>query len=430
VTRTFQDPPTRTAGPERRPQRERDGLDLSPAGMLRLQRRAGNAAATAMVQRLVNEATVRSEAERLWIRKGRPANQTDAESKADWELATRNVGEAETEARRLWEAKGSPAQSDAAQQQDWADAMHTVRRRRLAEEAWRARGAPANSTAAEQAQDWATAGDQLDIEELWERCDPTKPLPGETAAAVPARVQAAKTALAAKPGYRLNMIDAILLHDNGRSPRPFTSVVAEDALGLGGHITTRHVRPAARTVDQEREWQAMRVVTHEPMYGGACPGQAGSFFDVAAANAAIAAALKILWSQNGGWGAPNGWRNKLARGEDPANVPGFWGFQGPITIPVPPAGVIMRRNPRPPNSKFQVAQQPAHFADPAAVGDRPLYPGDPTAFPPMKGGVAIVPQPGNPLTQDVAPTAVTIRVNATPNAAAMGWYVNSAWPHA
>jgi hypothetical protein len=424
MARAFQAPAAREAVSDRPPPRRGGGFDLSPNGMLGLQRTAGNAATTRMLQRLVNEAAVRAEAERLWMRKGKP-DQTAQQSTADWDLATRNVGETEAEARRLWEAKGSPAQSDVDQQRDWAAAAHTVRQRRLAEDAWRAKGAPQNQGAAGEAADWALAGTQLGIEEAWEQCNPDVLLPGETAAMVPLRVQAAKNALVAA-GFLLNMVEALLGYDHARSPRPFTTVAAEDAYGLGGHIQAKHVRAAANSADDERRKQAMRVATHQAAYGGACPGKAGSFASVADANATIGAALKALWSQNGGWGAPDGWRNKLARGQ---------GFQGALSVPVTINGFVQEKNPHN-NQKYPEAQRPWYLGG-AAVGGRALYPGDPllAGGPPGPAApVGLALDHANPLTVNVVPTQVTIRVVLVPNpapaaaGAAKGWYVNSAWP--
>lgn len=404
-----------------------DALGRVLARALRARRTPGQVVpGRATLQRLVSHELVSVEARRLWKRKG-GFDQTPDEQRADWELAVRNTGETEAEARRLWQEKGGHDQPVVEQQRDWEAARRTVRQRRLAEDVWKAKGAPQNQSAVDAAADWALAGQQLEIEELWERCDPNIRLPGEADHEVAARVSNATVALKAKPGFHAAMVDALLLHDHGRAPRPFVSVAAEDGLGLGGHIVAKHVRAPGVSDDDERRKQAMRVVTHDAAYGGFCPGKAGSFADEAAANAAIGAALKILWRQNGGWGAPDGWRNKLARGEN-ALVHGFWGFQGNIAPPGPISGFVQERNPRPPNQKFPVAQRPAYLPDPAAMGDRPLFPGDPQPFPPDKNGVNIVPQPANPLTVNMLPTQITIRVNATPDPAAKGWYVNSAWP--
>ena len=379
-----------------------------------------------VLQRLVSHEQIAAEARRLWKRKG-SLDQTDQEQQADWQLAIQNTNEMEAEARRLWQAKNVGDQSLVEQQRDWAAATHTVRQRRLAEAIWQAKNSPPNQSAADAAADWALAGTQLAIEELWEQCDPTVRLPGEADHEVAARVATAAANLKATPGFNAGMVDALLLYDHGRTPRPFVSVVNEDGLGLGGHIVAKHVRAVGATDDDERRKQAMRVVTHQPAYGGFCPGKAGSFADVAAADAAIGAALKILWRQNGGWGAPDGWRNKLARGEN-ALIHGFWGFQGSIAVPGPIQGYVQEKNPHVNNQPVPLAQRPAYLADPAAVGDRPLFPGDPTPFPANKNGVNIVVQPANPLTLNVVPTQITIRVNASPALAAMGWYVNSAWP--
>jgi hypothetical protein len=378
------------------------------------------------LQRLVSHEQVGAEARRLWKRKGSP-DQTEDEQRADWELAIRNTNETEAEARRLWQEKGGHDQSDVEQQRDWQAAHRTVRQRRLAEDIWVAKGQPQNQSAVDAAADWALAAQQLEIEELWDHCDPTIRLPGEADHEVAGRVTAATNALKAKPGFQATMVDALLTHDHGRTPRPFVSVVGEDALGLGGHIVAKHVRAIGLSDDDERRKQAMRVVTHLPLYGGFCPGKAGSFADVASADAAIGGALKILWRQNGGWGAPDGWRNKLARGQN-ALVAGFWGFQGNIAVPGPIAGFVQEKNPHVNSQPIPMAQRPAYLPNPTAMGDRPLFPGDPQPFPANKNGVNIVPQPGNPLTLNVAPTQITIRVNASPNLAAMGWYVNSAWP--
>lgn len=378
------------------------------------------------LQRLVSHEQVSAEARRLWKRKGGPEQSQD-EQRADWELAVKNTNEMEAEARRLWQEKGGHDQPVVEQQRDAAAAKHTVRQRRLAEDIWTAKGQPPNQSAVDAAADWILAGQQLEIEELWECCNPDIRLPGEADHEVAPRVTNATNLLKAKPGFKAAMVDALLLHDHAETPRPFVSVANEDALGLGGHIVVKHVRGAGLSDDDERRKQAMRVVTHQALYGGFCPGKAGAFADVPSADSAIRAALKLLWRQDGGWGAPDGWRNKLARGEN-ALTPVFWGFQGTMAVPGPISGFVQEKNPHVNNQPIPLAQRPAYLPDAAAVGDRPLFPGDPQPFPPIKNGMNIVPQPGNPLTLNVVPSQITIRVNATPSPAAMGWYVNSAWP--
>jgi hypothetical protein len=456
---------------------------LPPARILGLQRAAGNRATGAALRsrshrrllRLVREQDIRTEAERRWKRRGKMAS-TAAEQEEDWRLGTQTAGEIDAEARRLWQEKGGPDQTALEQERDWAKARHNVRQRQLAHDIWVNEKLSANQSVAEQAADWNKAGQQLEIEELWESCDPTILLPGETAAAVGPRVTAAVLALKAKPGVDSGMVDAILAHDHGRSPRPFVSAAAEDALGLGGHIVTKHIADPTDSADQARAEQAARAVTRRREYGGPCPGKAGSFRNLAEANTALQTALDTIWRQNGGWAAPNGWRNKLSKRQDPlgGGAAAFFGFEGTLLFTV--NGWVQQKadaaaGPYPvadwpaylfhrPNTFASVSARtpvaPAGggaFPPPQgaweALGGRPLFQGDTNFLPGMapylqpkanpadpdtyaKPDHTGVSQPiaiaaGNPLTTNVNPTGVTVRINGNPNAPG-GWYINSAWP--
>src|SRR5262249_50816250 len=80
-------------------------------------------------------------------------------------------------------------------------------------------------------------------------------------------------------------VQAVLAHDRGQSPRPFASVVNEDGLGLGGHITDRHVFGIGTIWNVEK--LAVRVVRNTPP----CPRKAGAFDTLRDANASVAAAV-------------------------------------------------------------------------------------------------------------------------------------------
>lgn len=244
-------------------------------------------------------------------------------------------------------------------------------------------------------------------------------MPGEDDQAAAQRVIAAKTALKQTPGYDAAMVDALLAHEHGQTPRPFVSAAAEDP--HGGHTLAKHVK--AGSEDDERRRQAMRVITHGAYVGGPCPGKAGAFEDLQAANDGIAAALQLLWRENGGWGAPNGCRDRFARGKP---------YQGTFKIGAPIRGLVQEKSPWD-NQKVAVADRPVYLDDPAAVGGRPLYPDDPLygedRIPQRKQRKAssVVWEPTKPHTVSAAPSEIAIRVFVAPEAPG-GWYVNSAWP--
>jgi hypothetical protein len=367
----------------------------------------------AILQRVSNE-QIEAEARRLWKRKGSLA-QTGEEQDADWQLATKNANEIEAEAKRLYEQKGVGEQATVDQQRDWAAAVHTIRQRRLAEEEY---ASPQRRRTQTAHKDWLNAGAKLAIEELWEHCDPDLRLPGEDDLAAAARAAAAKVALKLTPDYQSPMVDALLAHEHGQRPRPFVSAASEDP--HGGHTGTKHIRVGSE--NDERRRQANRVITHGAYVGGPCPGRAGAFEDMAAADDAIAAALQMLWRRDGGWGAPGGCRDRFARGRP---------FQGTFTVPAPIRGLVQVKDPWD-NTYYPIAERPVYLDDPNAVGGRPLFPDDPLygpdMIPPRKEPKKdLVTWDARPLTVNAAPAEMQIRVFA--NAAAPGgWYVNSAWP--
>lgn len=364
----------------------------------------------------VSQEQIEAEARRLWKRKG-GLGQTQEEQNADWQLAIKNTNEIEAEARRLYEEKNVGDQSVVDQQRDWAAAVHTVRQRRLAEEEYGRKGRRRTQTAQD---DWRIAGEQLAIEELWEHCDPNLRLPGEDDQAATARVVAAKLALKQTPDYQPAMVDALLAHEHGQTPRPFVSAATEDT--YGGHTVAKHVKTGSE--DDERRRLATRVITHWSSANGPCPGKACAFEDLQAANDAIAAALQLLWRKNGGWGAPDGWRDRFARGKP---------FKGNVVLSVPIRALMQVKNPWD-NLPFPVAQHPVYFDNPHAVGGRPLFPGDPLYgagnIPARKQNKAavVVWDTNNPLTVNgQGSSEIAIRIFASA-AAPGGWYVNSAWP--
>jgi hypothetical protein len=199
------------------------------------------------------------------------------------------------------------------------------------------------------------------------------------------------------------------------------------------------------TEDNGRTTQASRVITHKDAYGGSCPGKAGAFAGVTAADTALKIAIKDLFAQNGGWTAAGGWRDKIAQGV---------GFQD--DMPVVATGYVQQR-PDGEKKKYPAKEQPPFLSPSDGEGGRPLYPSDPNFLANMEPYKQAKAKPGDPdvymsagkaktkkapavpgnvitldlsspMTVNVVPSKITIRVVATPNTSAAGWCINSAWP--
>ena len=227
------------------------------------------------------------------------------------------------------------------------------------------------------------------IKQLWKDCDPKTLIIGEKEADKPARTQAAEQEL----GVRLSssgLVTAILQHNHGQKPRAFTSVVTEDALGLGGHITERHV--FGMGVVHDLTTLAMRVLRHIPSF---CPGKAGAFSSLADANTGVAEVFK----------------KQIAGNWEDLRMELFANNSIPLTISINCRGVALI------GQKVTAVQLPA-YAHPLGVGHRPLYPNDP------RGGA--LSDTNNPLTQYAQCTEVYVRLVREERAPG-GWYINSAW---
>jgi hypothetical protein len=166
---------------------------------------------------------------------------------------------------------------------------------------------------------------------------------------------------------------------------------------------------------------AMRVLRNDPP----CPGKAGAFGAIGAADKAVAAALTSMpWPTL---------RDKIAKG-------------GQIEEDVATAvtGEVLA------GQKVPAKELPP-YAHPMGEGGRPLYPGEPEFMlemsklevPPGSGkyfkttpGTKKKPEQktpitvdrSNPLTTDVKPTGVHIRIVPDANRDG-GWFIHSAWPY-
>ncbi len=227
------------------------------------------------------------------------------------------------------------------------------------------------------------------VKQLWKDCDPKTLIPGELEADKPARIQAAEREL----GTRLlnnDLVKAIVQHSHGQKPRAFTSVVDENALGLGGHITERHV--FGMGIVHDLETLAMRVLRHKPSF---CPGKAGAFSTLGDANTGVAGVVKKQITEN--------WEDIRDQF--------FSGREIPLTISINCRGVALI------GQKVTAVQLPP-YAHVSGTGSRPLYPGDP------KG--ASLSDANNPLTKYENCTEVYVRLVPNINAPG-GWYINSVW---
>jgi len=239
-------------------------------------------------------------------------------------------------------------------------------------------------------------------DELWTDCADT------------AKRAAAVAELVAR-GYVEAIVTKILSHDNGKSPRAFVSVAAED-----NHTQDRHILDGAGTIPDKKAL-ALRVLRNDPP----CPGKAGAFTSSGAADKGVAAALKSMpWPTL---------RDKLAKGETVEE-----------DLAVAATGEVLS------GAKVQAKELPP-YAHPLGEGGRPLYAGDPEFEPEMKkledppgSGKYFKTTPGtkkkaaekkpiavdksNPLTVGAAPTGVHVRIVANAGREG-GWFIHSAWPY-
>ncbi len=234
------------------------------------------------------------------------------------------------------------------------------------------------------------------ITQLWKDCSEKTQLIGESGAQKQQRIQLAEQTLISKLGNSA-MVQKILAHDRGQSPRQFNSVADEDALGLGGHTTERHVFDMGIVSDTEK--LAMRVCRHTP---ATCPGKAGAFMSLGDANISVKQGLQAQVTQN--------WehiRMELVKGKT-VN----------LYHRLSSRGTALKKVDNPPKKKYQAVEMPP-YAHNMGQGNRPLYPGDPK--------MPIPPNVNNPMTKYVTPTEVYIRFVSNANAPG-GWYINSSWP--
>jgi hypothetical protein len=233
------------------------------------------------------------------------------------------------------------------------------------------------------------------LPELWADCNDRVPInPTETGTERRRRARLAERQLVVRLG-NVPMIRALLTHERGREPRPFTSVAHEDGAMPQAHTTERHV--FGMGIVRDIEALALRVCQHVP---AACPGRAGAFDSLADANSSVRAGL------NTRMGTPAAWDAIRAQLLTMNAIP--------ITEPLVGAGTGLEKTDGTPG-RVPLADMPNWY--PGGTGTRPLYPGDSKLTAPA----------GLPLTQRFACTEVYIRLVPDANAPG-GWYVNSAWP--
>ncbi|MCU1277441.1 MAG: hypothetical protein JWM53_987 [bacterium] len=267
-----------------------------------------------------------------------------------------------------------------------------------------------------------------DLKDLWTDTEDGKSYEPEAPAAPQAQAKAAdKKARQAKAKQKFGPgLDAILAHDNGKTPRPFTSVVDEDTRGAGldAHNVQRHCVSGASEMKSKQD-VALRAGFG--MIGGAVKGvytsTASAFESVTAANTAIAAPLNKQMA--GSW---TDWRTQLAAGKNAFSPVIGAGCSGAIVFKSVSGAPL------------NVDQVPKYLGlDPSHKGIGPLWAGDarwqqwwdtnpqerkdyekangPKAKPPA-------------ITSDASSTAtgVSMRVLAEPTLTNGGWILHSAYP--
>lgn len=232
------------------------------------------------------------------------------------------------------------------------------------------------------------------INELWNDCNLDfaggTVFVGESNAQKLRRQKMALAELIAKNPTRSAAIRNIFAYKQGAEPRPFVSIVHEDAyLAPAAHTQARHTIGGANMPNKAAV--AMRALTKVP----ACAEVASAFDSVAAANSAVATALVPYW-------ATNPWptlRSVLTTGGTPATLrENMGGIKG----------VAYRKT-----------------VNPAIAGTMPhplakLYRDDPIDVVPVDDSVA--------LTYQVTITGITAFLNSSTDPNAHGWGIVTAYP--
>jgi hypothetical protein len=210
-------------------------------------------------------------------------------------------------------------------------------------------------------------------------------------------------------GISSGVIDKLLAHDQGKSPRPFVSLTAEDA-ACGGHSAQRHIlgqgdMPTQRQVALRAAFQQ---VNGTPMALDAA-GVASVFANEGAATAAVQAALAAELIPN--WPAHMA---TLAKGT-----------QVKINASVSVAAAAFEKFDSPKGSPYPDSEMPTYL-DGSKPGKRELYrgdfkgsPGDPGAPDPAKDPLTS----GGPCVQG----SVYLIIDPSPNYAT-GWAIYTAYP--
>jgi hypothetical protein len=197
-------------------------------------------------------------------------------------------------------------------------------------------------------------------------------------------------------------IQAILAHNRGQTPRPFRSVVDEDA-HPAAHTTDRHVFGMGRVHDIEK--LALRACRHKPT---ACPGQAGAFDSLGSANASVAKVIRDHVNDN--W---EDVRQLIISGQG----------QLDLRSSLAGRGTALRKKDAPVNEKYPVTAIPKAYHE-MGNGKRPLYPGDRRVTEHVSADEV---ETDNPMSEYVEVTEAYVRFVPDPGSPG-GWYVNSAWP--
>jgi hypothetical protein len=230
------------------------------------------------------------------------------------------------------------------------------------------------------------------IAQVWNDCLLKNRFHGsETPAEAGDRVLKAKHRLVAE-GRLLPNLDAVLAHDGGLSPRPFVSVVNEDA--HGGHTVLKHVRGGGVVADEVA--LATRVLLGIPPPH---PVDVASYF-VSTDEANMAVGLVLGGAFTTEWRSR--YRDQLARDSGTQFVVNLGGNVGYGVCVNTTAGV-------------SPGDKPSYMPGGTYAG--PMYDGDPRAANPALP----------PMTKVVAlhQVLVTIETSAT---APGGWYVLRAYP--
>jgi hypothetical protein len=235
------------------------------------------------------------------------------------------------------------------------------------------------------------------LTQVWNDCSRDLDLPGEVGTDKEKRRRMAERELVRRLG-KAPLVRAILDHDDGRTPRPFSSVAAEDAAVIAAHITDKHVFGMGLVPDKEA--LAIRVAQGiPPPHSRKC----GSFDSLADADDSVQAGLQARMGTPAGWEVVRDQLMTIGAVPPPGIVEGLTG-----------AGTALEKTDAG-NGPYPVTAMPTWYS--GGAGSRALYPGDTRTTSPT----------GTPLTSDVRCTQVKIRILADPNAPG-GWYVNSAWP--